>query len=99
MFNETRSVLEPAGAVGLAGAKAFLKYHNLQGKRAVVVTSGANMNFDRLRMVSGAAGASRRRHCAWCPGGKAQELPCCLEQLESACLLHLRFRFPITVLS
>ena len=114
MFNETRSILEPAGAVALAGAKAFLQvrgwlrgwltprramgrqlgrgglgalpagrrlsarhaphspaphpptlpapralptlpqYNNLSGKRVVAVTSGANMNFDRLRLVSGA---------------------------------------------
>ena len=54
MFNETRSILEPAGAVAVAGAKAFLKHYGLTGKRVVAVTSGANMNFDRLRLVSGA---------------------------------------------
>ncbi|EFN54022.1 hypothetical protein CHLNCDRAFT_25383 [Chlorella variabilis] len=52
VFNETRSILEPAGAVAVAGAKAFLKHYGLTGKRVVAVTSGANMNFDRLRLVS-----------------------------------------------
>eukprot|EP00891_Asterochloris_glomerata_P009871 jgi/Astpho2/9871/Aster-08331 len=61
VFNETRSILEPAGAVAVAGAKAYLKHHNIQGKTVVAVTSGANMNFDRLRLVSELAdiGASR----------------------------------------
>jgi threonine dehydratase len=53
VFNETRSILEPAGAVAVAGVKAFLQHYGLQGKRIVAVTSGANMNFDRLRLVSG----------------------------------------------
>ncbi|KAL3161440.1 hypothetical protein ABBQ32_010326 [Trebouxia sp. C0010 RCD-2024] len=52
VFNETRSILEPAGAVAVAGAKAYLKQHNVKDKTVVVVTSGANMNFDRLRLVS-----------------------------------------------
>ncbi|PSC71990.1 threonine deaminase [Micractinium conductrix] len=52
VFNETRSILEPAGAVAVAGAKAMLGYYGLKGKRVVAVTSGANMNFDRLRLVS-----------------------------------------------
>ncbi|GAB4821594.1 hypothetical protein N2152v2_008640 [Parachlorella kessleri] len=52
VFNETRSILEPAGAVAVAGAKAYLKHYNLKGKTVVAVTSGANMNFDRLRLVA-----------------------------------------------
>lgn len=57
VFNETRSILEPAGAVAVAGAKAFLQHYGLSDKRVVAVTSGANMNFDRLRLVSGALAA------------------------------------------
>lgn len=52
VFNETRSILEPAGAVAVAGAKAWLKHHGHSGKTVVAVTSGANMNFDRLRLVA-----------------------------------------------
>ncbi|KAI8466923.1 MAG: tryptophan synthase beta subunit-like PLP-dependent enzyme [Monoraphidium minutum] len=52
VFNETRSILEPAGAVAVAGAKAFAQHYGIEGKRMVAVTSGANMNFDRLRLVS-----------------------------------------------
>uniref|UniRef100_A0A7S3QRM5 Threonine dehydratase n=1 Tax=Dunaliella tertiolecta TaxID=3047 RepID=A0A7S3QRM5_DUNTE len=52
VFNETRSILEPAGAVGMAGAKAWLQRHNHKGKTVVAITSGANINFERLRLVA-----------------------------------------------
>lgn len=52
VFNETRSILEPAGAVAVAGAKAWLKENGHKGKTVVAITSGANMNFERLRLVS-----------------------------------------------
>ncbi|KAL6777354.1 hypothetical protein ACKKBF_B21200 [Auxenochlorella protothecoides x Auxenochlorella symbiontica] len=52
VFNETRSILEPAGAVAVAGAKAFLRRPEGRGATVVAVTSGANMNFDQLRVVS-----------------------------------------------
>mmetsp|Transcript_10581 Transcript_10581/g.16926 ORF Transcript_10581/g.16926 Transcript_10581/m.16926 type:complete len:668 (+) Transcript_10581:376-2379(+) len=51
VFNENRSILEPAGAVAVAGAKAYCKAHGVTGN-VVAITSGANMNFDRLRVVS-----------------------------------------------
>ncbi|CAK0786451.1 hypothetical protein CVIRNUC_009664 [Coccomyxa viridis] len=62
VFNETRTILEPAGAVAVAGVKAYLKARpNIQGKTMVAITSGANMNFDRLRLVTELAdlGANR----------------------------------------
>jgi threonine dehydratase len=51
---ETRSITEPAGAVGLACLKRYIIDNNLIGanKRFVAVVSGANMNFDRLRFVA-----------------------------------------------
>jgi threonine dehydratase len=52
MFEETRSILEPAGALALAGAKAYCQYYGIKDKAVVAVTSGANMNFDRLRIVT-----------------------------------------------
>jgi threonine dehydratase len=52
-FEDTRSILEPAGALSIAGAKKFLsKYPNLKGQNYVCINSGANMNFNRLRFVS-----------------------------------------------
>lgn len=52
VFNETRAILEPAGAVAVAGALAYAQRYGLSNKTIVAVTSGANMNFDRLRLVS-----------------------------------------------
>ncbi|CAG9462070.1 unnamed protein product [Pedinophyceae sp. YPF-701] len=61
VFNETRSILEPAGAVSVAGAKAYYDAHPTErGTTAVCVTSGANMNFDRLRLVSELADVGAR---------------------------------------
>jgi threonine dehydratase len=52
VFEDTRSILEPAGAVSIDGAKAYVTREELQGETLVAVASGANMNFDRLRHVS-----------------------------------------------
>ncbi|KAL1677292.1 tryptophan synthase beta subunit-like PLP-dependent enzyme [Schizophyllum commune] len=54
IFEETRSVTEPAGALALAGLKRYIMNNGLMGanKRFVAVVSGANMNFDRLRFVA-----------------------------------------------
>ncbi|CAN6464985.1 unnamed protein product [Victoria cruziana] len=61
MFEEKRSILEPAGALALAGAEAYCKYYGLKGESVVTITSGANMNFDRLRLVTELADVGRKR--------------------------------------
>jgi threonine dehydratase len=52
VFGDTRTVLEPAGALAVAGAKAWVERTGVRGKRLVAVASGANANFDRLRFVA-----------------------------------------------
>jgi threonine dehydratase len=52
VFGDTRSILEPAGALAVAGLKADVERRDLQGKRLVAIACGANMNFDRLRFVA-----------------------------------------------
>ena len=53
VFDETRSVMEPAGALAVAGLKAWVERQGgASGKRLVAILSGANMNFDRLRFVA-----------------------------------------------
>ena len=52
VFEDTRSIVEPAGALAVAGVKKYVTRENCKGKRLVAVNSGANMNFDRLRHVS-----------------------------------------------
>lgn len=61
MFEETRSILEPAGALAIAGAKAYCSYYSLTDENVVAVTSGANMNFDRLRLVAELADVGARK--------------------------------------
>ncbi|XP_071719382.1 threonine dehydratase 1 biosynthetic, chloroplastic-like [Rutidosis leptorrhynchoides] len=52
MFEEKRSILEPAGALALAGAEAYCKFYNLKDANVVAITSGANMNFEELKSLS-----------------------------------------------
>lgn len=52
VFEETRTLLEPAGALGVAGIKKYVEAHGWEGKNLITITSGANINFDRLRHVA-----------------------------------------------
>jgi threonine dehydratase len=52
VFQDTRSILEPSGALGVAAIKQYVETHKLKGRTFVAVTCGANMNFDRLRFVA-----------------------------------------------
>jgi threonine dehydratase len=52
VFQDTRSILEPAGALGVAAIKQYVETHKLKGHTFVAITGGANMNFDRLRFVA-----------------------------------------------
>ena len=61
VFEDTRSILEPAGALAIAGVKQWVERHRLKGKTFVAVASGANMNFDRLRFVAERAEVGEQR--------------------------------------
>ena len=61
VFEDTRVVLEPAGALAIAGAKAYVERHALKGKTLVAVAGGANTNFDRLRFIAEQAELGERR--------------------------------------
>lgn len=61
VFQDTRSVLEPAGALAVAGAKRYAAQHQWRGKTLIAITSGANMNFDRLRFVAERADVGEAR--------------------------------------
>jgi threonine dehydratase len=52
IFDDTRSVMEPAGALAAAGLKAWVEREGVRDQSLVAVLSGANMNFDRLRFVA-----------------------------------------------
>ncbi|KGG23559.1 Threonine dehydratase biosynthetic [Prochlorococcus marinus str. SS51] len=51
-FEDTRGILEPAGALAIAGLKAHIQKNDLKDKHLVAITCGANMNFERLRFVA-----------------------------------------------
>ncbi|NMG15537.1 threonine ammonia-lyase, biosynthetic [Aromatoleum bremense] len=65
VFEDTRSILEPSGALAIAGAKEYAQRHNLHGKCLVAVASGANMNFDRLRFVAERAEVGEQREAVF----------------------------------
>jgi len=52
IFDDTRSIMEPAGALAVAGIKKYVEQTRASGQTLVAINSGANMNFDRLRHVS-----------------------------------------------
>lgn len=61
VFEDTRSILEPAGAIAIAGAKAYVEREGITNETLVAVACGANMNFDRLRFVAERAELGERR--------------------------------------
>ena len=61
IFDDTRSIAEPAGALAVAGLKAYVKREGLRDQALVAIDSGANMNFDRLRHIAERAEIGGRR--------------------------------------
>ena len=52
IFDDTRAIAEPAGAVGLAGLKKYAGREGIRERTLIAINSGANLNFDRLRHIS-----------------------------------------------
>ena len=61
VFEDTRSILEPSGALAIAGLKEYAKQNKLHDKTLIGVASGANTNFDRLRFVAERAEVGEKR--------------------------------------
>ena len=61
IFDDTRSIAEPAGALAVAGLKKYVAQEKINGQTLVAINSGANMNFDRLRHVSERAEIGEQR--------------------------------------
>ena len=61
VFEDTRSIVEPAGALAIAGAKKYLADNEIRDGRYVVVNCGANVNFDRLRHIAERAAVGEQR--------------------------------------
>ena len=52
IYDDTRSITEPSGALAVAGVRKYVAHHGVQGQTLVAVNSGANINFDSLRYVA-----------------------------------------------
>ncbi len=61
IFEDTRSIAEPAGALAVAGIKKYVAREACSGRKFVAVNGGANMNFDRLRYVAERADTGAQR--------------------------------------
>ncbi len=65
VFQDTRSILEPAGALGVAAIKQYVEQHKAKAQTLVAITCGANMNFDRLRFVAERAEVGEEREAVF----------------------------------
>lgn len=66
IFEDTRSIAEPAGALALAGLKKYVAQHGLKNATVLAIASGANTNFDRLRYISERTEIGERREAVLC---------------------------------
>ena len=89
VFEDTRSILEPAGALSIAGVKAWVERHRTQDRTFVAIACGANMNFDRLRFVAERAELGEQREAILAvtiperPGQLPRVLPRCSASARS----------------
>jgi threonine dehydratase len=65
VFEDTRSILEPAGALAIAAAKIYVEREQITDQTLIAVACGANMNFDRLRFVAERAEFGERREAVF----------------------------------
>lgn len=61
VYEDTRSILEPAGALATAGIKTYVEQQKITGKTLIGIASGANVNFDRLRFIAERAEVGEKR--------------------------------------
>ena len=61
IYEDTRSIVEPAGALAVAGLKRYVEREAVSGQRLVAINCGANMNFDRLRHIAERAAIGEER--------------------------------------
>src|SRR4029079_16841922 len=64
-FEDTRAIVEPSAALGVAGAKRYVEQEGVEGLNLVTVLCGANMNFDRLRFVAERAELGEQREAVF----------------------------------
>jgi threonine dehydratase len=65
LFEDTRSIAEPSGALAVAGMKNYVKLNGIKGKNLIAINCGANVNFDRLRHIAERANYSESREALY----------------------------------
>ena len=77
VFDDTRSVAEPAGALAIAGIKKYVAREKANGQTLIGILSGANVNFDRLRHIAERAEVGEQREALFAVQipGEAGQLP------------------------
>ena len=61
IFEETRTIVEPSGAISIAGIKKYIEQNQISGQTLIGINCGANVNFDRLRHISERAEIGEQR--------------------------------------
>jgi threonine dehydratase len=94
-FEDTRAILEPAGALAIAGAKAYAERTGARGQTWVAVASGANMNFDRLRFVAEVAeiGEAREAVIAFTIPERPGSFKVFCEQIGRRAITEFNYRY------
>jgi threonine dehydratase len=65
VYQDTRTLLEPAGALAIAGCKHYVEREGVRGQNLAAIASGANMNFDRMRFVAERAEVGEQREALY----------------------------------
>ncbi len=94
-FEDTRAILEPAGALAIAGAKAYVARTGVRDQTLVAVASGANMNFDRLRFVAEVAeiGEAREAVIAFTIPERPGSFKVFCEQIGRRAITEFNYRY------
>jgi len=105
VFQDTRSILEPAGALAIAGAKLYAAREKLKDKTLVTVLSGANMNFDRLHFVAERAEIASSANRYWPSpfpkhrAASANSVPCWVAAISPSSTIVMPIQKPPRYLS
>lgn len=100
IYDENRSIVEPSGALALAGLKKYLEINSLKNKKCVAVVSGSNMDFDTLRYISERNEIGEKKEAIFAvkiPEQKGAFLNFC-RSLEGRRITEFNYRFnPFTI--
>ncbi len=95
VFEENRTIVEPSGALALAGIKKYVAQHGVEQKNMVAILCGANMNFDRLRYIAERTEIGEKREAIFAvtlPEEKGAYLEFC-RALKGRAITEFNYRF------